>query len=192
MTSANNLSRFSRSLWLTMAMFVVFAIVFAMYVYSEKQIDRANESRLQSRLLVDELRQSSDDLSHIARAYAATGNPVYKQHFQDIIDIRDGKKPRPGDYHNIYWDLMLTDDLQPVPDNGQTVALLELMRQAEFTGQEFAKLAQAKANSDALTGTEYAAMKLVEATTPPTETNIAQATLMLQSAGYNRAKAAVM
>lgn len=192
MTSPSNLSRFSRSLWLTLAMFVVFAILFIFYVQSEQQIKRAHESRLQSRLLGDELRQSSEDLSHMARAYVATGNPIYQQHFQEIIDIRDGKKPRPGDYHNIYWDLVLTDDLRPTSDSGQTIALLDLMKQAAFTEQEFIKLAEAKANSDALTSTEYAAMKLVEATAPPTEASRIKATLMLQDATYNQAKADVM
>lgn len=192
MTSPNNLSRFSRSLWLTLAMFMIFAILFIMYVHSEKQIDRANESRHQSHLLADELRQSLDELSHMAGAYAATGNPIYKQHFQEIIDIREGKKSRPVNYHDIYGVPVLTDDLRPASGSGQAIALPDLMRQAGFSGQEFAKLAEAKADSDVLTRTEYAAMQLVESTNPPTESNRIKAMLMLQDAAYHQAKAAVM
>ena len=96
MTSPNNLSRFSRSLWLVLGMFVFFAILFVIYVRSEKQIDRANELRLQSHLLADELRQSSDDLTRMVRSYVITANPIYKQHFQEILDIRDGKMSRPA------------------------------------------------------------------------------------------------
>src|SRR5688572_22087963 len=95
MTSQNNLSRFSRSLWLTLGMFVVFAATFVLYARSEKQIIRANESRQQSFLLADELRQSSDDLTRMVRTYVVTGAPLYKQHYQEILDIRDGRKPRP-------------------------------------------------------------------------------------------------
>ncbi|MGZ3238517.1 MAG: bifunctional diguanylate cyclase/phosphodiesterase, partial [Burkholderiaceae bacterium] len=190
--STNNLTRFSRSFSLTLAVLVAFTIIFIAYARSEKQIDRANASWLQSRLLVDELRQTSDDLCDMVRAYVATGKPIYKQHYQEILDIRDGKKSRPANYHGIYSDLVLTDELQPSPDGGQTIALLELMKQVGFTEQEFAKLAQAKANSDALTSTEYTAMKLLESTSPPTETNRIKATLMLQDATYNQAKAAVM
>jgi len=188
----NNLSRFSRSLWLALGMFVVFAILFAIYVRSEKQIDRAHESRLQSLLLADELRQSSDDLTRMVRSYVITGNPLYKRHFQEILDIRDGKMPRPVNYHNIYWDLVLSDDRRPQPDSGQKIALLELMRQAGFTEEEFAKLAKAKANSDALTATEFAAMKLVESTATVTEANRLKASLMLQDAAYHQAKAEIM
>ncbi len=36
-------SSFARSLWLTVSMFIVIAFTFAVYVWSEKQIDRANE-----------------------------------------------------------------------------------------------------------------------------------------------------
>jgi len=192
MTPPNNLSRFSRSLWLALGMFVVFSILFVTYVRSEKQIDRANESRLQSHLLADELRQSSDDLTRMVRSYVITGNPIYKQHFQDILDIRDGKMSRPVDYRNIYWDLALADDLRLQPDSGQKIALLELMRQAGFTEEEFAALAKAKANSDGLTGTEFAAMKWVESTTTPTDANRLKASLMLQDAAYHQAKADIM
>lgn len=190
MMPPNNLSRFSRSLWLALGIFVVFAMLFVIYVRSEKQLDRANELRFQSRLLADELRQSSDDLTRMVRSYVVTGNPVYKQHFQDILDIRDGKMSRPVNYHDIYWDLVPADDRSP--DSGQKIALLELMRQAGFTGEEFARLAQAKTNSDGLIGTEFAAIKLVESTATPTEANRLKASLMLQDASYHRAKTAVM
>jgi PAS domain S-box-containing protein len=186
-----NLSRFSNSLWLTLGMFVILAIVFGFYAYSEKQIDRANELRLQSFLLADELRQSSDDLTNMARTYIVTQNPIYKQYYQEILDIRDGKKKRPISYNSIYWDLVLEDDKRPNPD-GQAITLLELMRQAGFTEAEFAKLAQAKANSNALTRTEFAAMALIDATEPTTEENRHKAFSLLFGSSYHQAKANIM
>lgn len=191
MFSNNELSGFTRSLLLTIGMFVVFVITFAFYVRSEKQIDRANEARYQSYVLADVLRQSSDDLTRMVRSYVATGDVIYKNHYQEILDIRDGKKPRPIKYENIYWDLVLNDDLRPRPDD-TAVALLELMRQAGFTEAEFAKLAQAKANSDTLTKSEFAAMTLIEATNPATESNRLKATRMLNDAAYHQAKAGIM
>jgi diguanylate cyclase (GGDEF)-like protein/PAS domain S-box-containing protein len=189
---ANNLSRFSRSLWLVLGMFVVFAILFVIYVRSEKQIDRANELRLQSHLLADELRQSSDDLTRMVRSYVITAKPVYKQHYQEILDIRDGKISRPLNYHNIYWDLVLADDQRPRLSSGQKIALLDLMGQAGFTEQEFAGLATAKANSDRLTNVEFAAMKLIESTALPTDANRLKAIQMLNDAAYHQAKAEIM
>ncbi len=192
MTPPGHASRFSRSLWLTLGIFTIFAILFVIYVKAEKQVDRANESRLQSHLLADELRQSSDDLCRTAHNYLITGNPIHKQHYQEILDIRDGKKPRPADYHNIYWDLVLADDRRPRPYTEQRIALLDLMRQAGFTEEEFAKLEQAKANSDALTGTEYRAMKLTESTAVPTDFNRLKASQMLSDAAYFQAQADIM
>jgi diguanylate cyclase (GGDEF)-like protein/PAS domain S-box-containing protein len=189
--SYGNLSGFSLYLWLTLGMFVVFAATFVIYVQSEKQLDRANAARLQSYLLADELRQSSDDLTRMVRSYVVTGNPLYKQRYQEILDIRDGRKPRPVRYEDIYWDLVLADDRRP-RSMGPPVPLLELMRQAGFTDGEFAKLAEAKANSDALTRAEFSAMELVEATSAPTQANRTAAVLMLFDAGYHEAKARIM
>ena len=193
-TSKNSLTPvpFSRSLWLTAGMFVLLTMAFAIYAWSEKQIDRANELRHQSFLLADELRQSSDDLTRMVRTYVATGNPIYKKHFQDILDIRDGKKPRPVDYQKIYWDLVTADGRVPRAASRQSIPLLDLMRQAGFTDQEFHKLAEAKANSDALTATELAAMRLVETGGPNAEANRASANRMLYDERYHQSKARIM
>ena len=189
--SKSNLSRFSNTLWLTIGIFVILTAVFFLYVRAEKKIDRANELRQQSFMLAQELRQSSDDLTRMVRTYVATGDPIYKRHFQEILDIRDGKKPRPVNYQNIYWDTVLLNDQRPRPP-GSAISLLELMRQAGFAEEEFAKLSEAKANSDALTRTEFAAMALVESTNPPSEANRAKAIQMLHDAAYHQAKARIM
>jgi len=183
-------SRFSRSLWLAAGLLIVLAMVFGLYVHAEKQIDRANESRQQSYLLADELRQTSDDLTRMARSYVLTADPAYKTHYQDILSIREGTKSRPVDYHSIYWDLVFPDQPPPHPDSKIAVPLLALMRQAGFTPAEFARLAEAKANSDTLTATEFAAFKLIEAA--PTEANRLRASLMLNDLAYHRAKAGIM
>jgi diguanylate cyclase (GGDEF)-like protein/PAS domain S-box-containing protein len=190
-TSPSNLSRFSHYLWLTLGMFVVFAVSFVVYVRAEKQIDRANEFRQQSFLLAEELRQSSDDLTRMVRTYVVTGGPIYKRHYQEILDIRDGQKPRPIDYQNIYWDIVLADDQRPSAP-GPAIPLLDLMRRAGFAEEEFAKLAEAKANSDLLTRTEFAAMALIESASPPTAATRAKAILMLHDAAYQQAKAGIM
>ena len=61
--------------------------------------DRAHE-------LARELRQSSDDLTRMARTYAVTGDERYRQYFQEILDIRNGAAPRPENYRLAYWDLV--------------------------------------------------------------------------------------
>ncbi|MDD4929857.1 MAG: ATP-binding protein [Gallionella sp.] len=191
MSLKNSLPDFSRNLWLTMGLFVVVSVTFGFYAYLEKQVDHANELRLQSFLLADELRQSSDDLTRMVRTYVVTGDPLYKQHYREILDIREGRIPRPVAYGDIYWDLVLADNQRPRP-RGQAAPLLELMRQAGFTEGEFARLAQAKANSDMLTRPEFAAMALIESTVPVSEDNRLKANRMLNDASYHQAKYGIM
>ncbi len=188
----NRLPRFSRSFWLALGLFVLLVVAFGFYAWAEKEIDHANELMVQSLLLAGELRQSSDDLTRMARTYVVTGDPAYKRHYQDILDIREGRKARPERSHDIYWDLVLADGKPPRPDSGQAVALLELMRRAGFTRAEFAKLAQAKSNSDALTATEFEAMRLAEIGGPGAEAGRARARMMMHDGKYHQAKAAIM
>ncbi|HEY3301238.1 MAG TPA: EAL domain-containing protein [Methylophilaceae bacterium] len=181
----------SESYQLTLVMLVIFCALFITYIYSEKQIDRANQLRIKSYFLVEELRQSSDDLTRMARTYVITGNSIYKQHYQEILDIRNGKRPRPIAYNNIYWDLVLLNNIRP-RGYADKKPLIDLMKDAGFSSVEFAELSKAKANSDLLTKTEFAAMRLIEQNNTNTEVNRNQAILMLHDAAYHQAKATIM
>ena len=187
-------SLFIKNLLQTIVVFILFSISFGTYVYSEKQIDKANELRLRSFMLADELRQSSDDLTRMVRTYAATGNILYKRHYQEILDIRNGKKPRPLNYQNIYWDLVGLDDKRPRPLSHQTIALIDMMHQAEFSNLELAKLTEAKNNSDTLTQTEFDAMKLIETkgSSVQERKNREKAIAILHDETYHQAKASIM
>ncbi|WP_426319079.1 methyl-accepting chemotaxis protein [Pseudoduganella sp. R-43] len=122
---------------------------------------QAADSRYQSYLLADELRQSSDDLTRLARTYVVSGEAAYEQQYMDILAIRNGQKPRPKNYERIYWDFVAAGTPVP-PSSGQAIALSELMKRAGFTGQEFAKLKEAEANSNELVHTEVIAMNAVK------------------------------
>ena len=185
-------SPFSRSLQLAVMLACALMGLFATYVLSEKQIDRANEQRYQSVLVAGELRQSSDDLTRMVRSYVFTGNPVFKQQYLDILAIRDGEKLRPLNYDGIFWDLVAGGH-QVIPvAGGAKISLLEVMQQVGFTEAEFAKLAQAKANSDALVRIELAAMALLESSGPDLDARRIRASQMLHDAAYQQAKVGIM
>jgi diguanylate cyclase (GGDEF)-like protein len=186
-----NLPVFSRYLWLAVGLFVIHVGIFIVYVGAEKQVDRVNEQRQQSFQLADELRQSSDDLTRMVRTYVATGNPIYKKYYQEILDIRDGSKPRPLDYHYVYWDLVLANDRRPRPF-GPAVSLQKLMQAADFTTEELAKLTEAKVKSDVLTRTEFAAMALIESISPVSDDVRTKAITMLYGPAYFEARAGIM
>ena len=175
-----------------LAVFTVFTVVFVVYVHTEIKFGKANDLRFKSHYLADELRQSSDDLTRMARTYVITGDPVFKKYYMEILDIREGRSPYPGEYGGIYWDIVLADDQHPRPDAGQSIALLQKIRENGFTEEEFLKFKQAKINSDALTGIELSAMKLTESAGRNDSSGRLKAIMMLHDKSYHQAKAAIM
>lgn len=128
---------------------------------NQKDITAAQERRYQSYVLADELRQSSDDLTRLARTYVVTADPRFEEQYWAVLDIRNGKSPRPLNYERIYWDFMAADGLKPRGD-GKAVALQQLMKEQGFTEAEFVKLKEAQANSDGLVKIETIAMNAVK------------------------------
>ena len=183
------ITQFNRTLWATFILFIGFFLTFGLYVYSEKKIDRAYELLTHSKELSNELRNSSNDLTRMARTYVITRDPIYKKYYEEIIDIRDGMAPRPLNYDHIYWDLVLTDDKRPSP-NTSAVSFIELASKAGFTNQEFTKLSEAKQYSDILALSENAAMYLIGS--GDTAANRTEAFKMLHDEAYMHAKYKIM
>lgn len=147
---------------------IALAATFAGLIYTfiamkgaAEELNDVADRRYRSYLLADELRQSSDDLTRLGRTYVVTGNPEFEREYLRILDIRNGKAPRPQDYHRIYWDFVAAGQSQPRP-NGETISLQDLMVKAGFTDAEFAKLKEAQANSDGLVELETRAMNAVK------------------------------
>ena len=159
------------------------------------ELQMATDSRFKSYLLADELRQSSDDLTRLARTYAATGDSSFETQYNNILDIRNGKKPRPEQYHRIYWDFVAAGVSAPRPGE-RAVALLELMKEAGFTAAELDKLNEAKANSDGLVALEVEAMNLVKGLDKTGKLKIepdwSRAVKMLHTAEYHNFKSQIM
>ena len=159
-----------------------------------RTLERAQAQRFHSQQLVAELRQSSDELSLMARLYVADPQPRYVQYYQQIARMRDGLQARPRDYDGGYWDLRLADPQRPAGPDGLE-SLPERLRQAGFDAEELALLEQARQQSVALTTLEQQAMRLADprggaAATRPADLRRAQE--LLHGQAYLQAKAAVM
>ncbi len=139
---------------------VVFILGFNVLSFAEK-LKQSFETRYSSYQVADELRQSSDDLTRLARTYALTGNSDYESMYMDILAIRNGEKPLPEKYHQIYWDLVINYGQKPKPD-GQTISIQKRMEELGFSQSEFALLKEAQNNSDALVNLEVKAMNAVK------------------------------
>ena len=146
---------------LTVAFLSALIVAYVGLENAEGELSKAHTNRYTSYLLADELRQSSDDLTRLARTYTVTGDERYEKQYNDIVDIRAGKKPRPVDYNRIYWDFVAATGEKPRGD-GESIALLDLMSRTGFTKQELAKLSEAAAKSDGLVKLEVEAMNAVK------------------------------
>lgn len=149
--------------------------------------------------LADELRQSSDDITRNARTYVVTGDPKWEEQFLSVIAIRNGEKPRPVDYHRIYWDFVAATGRAPRPDGART-PLQQMMREAGFSDAEFALLRQAQQNSDALIQLEGVAINAAKGIFADSEgkftvrrdPDFAMARDLMHGADYHRFKADIM
>ncbi len=188
------------SLAVLAAFAVTAAVGFSVYRSGQaaEALNEANQARYRSFLLADELRQSSDDLTRLARTYVVSGDPKWERQYFEILDIRNGKKPRPAEYEKIYWDFKAAD-LDPGRPSAETVPLAELMKRAGFTDDEFALLKDAEVNSNDLVQTETIAMNMVKGLyadgsggfTKKGEPDLARARALMHDAEYHRFKAKI-
>ena len=146
---------------LLLALIGVALYVFYHYVENGKEIAAAKQGRFDSLNIVDHLRQTSDDLTRMARTYVVTGESRYEDYFNKILDIRNGMLPRPVDYDHIYWDYVTATGRKPRED-GEPLALETLMEQMGFTDEEFNLLRGAKRRSDKLAVLEEQAMQAIK------------------------------
>ncbi|EPF7650089.1 methyl-accepting chemotaxis protein [Vibrio vulnificus] len=164
-----------------------------------QKVNQMSQIRYQSYQAADELRQSSDDLTRLGRTYVLTGDETYEKMYMDILAIRNGDKPRPQNYHTIYWDLVLNYGQKPKAD-GARISLQKMMENLGFTQSEFQLLKQAQQNSDALVNMEVKAMNAVKGLYPDSsgnytrraEPDMAMAAKLLHSKEYHQEKAKIM
>lgn len=192
MIAVHSLTKFTRNFWLTIAIILIFFAAFAVYVQAEKDVDLANDQRFAALVLGSEMRQSSNDLTRMARAYVVSGQVVYRQYYEEILAIREGRAERPLNYHEIYWDLVLTDNHRPRPSSGKKIAFQELMQQAKISPAEQDKLALALSNSNRLSLLERQAMELVAAGSEAIKAASVKPLDLLTSEEYRIAKAGIM
>ena len=127
----------------------------------QDELIEASERRYQSYILADELRQSSDDLTRLARTYSVTSDSHYIDQYNTILDIRNGKVPRPMNYERIYWDFVAATGQKPRPDSNEMISLTKKMENLGFSQAELAKLKESENRSNNLVGIETKAMNAV-------------------------------
>ena len=141
--------------------FISVAIVINKYQKATIKLEDAYNMQYKSLILADELRQSSDDLTRMARTYVITGNAMFEEQYKAVLAIRNGEIPRPKRYNGIFWDFLSIENNQALFD-GEKIPLRELMKQANFPESELNLLFTSQNESDDLTNLEHKAMNAVK------------------------------
>jgi hypothetical protein len=173
------------------ALLAVLLLVSLLAEQSMQDATEAEARRSESLQLAYELRQTSDDLTRMARSHVATGEARYLDWFREILAIRAGTAPRPVGYDGIYWDVVSDTGRRPTPF-APPDAFTTLAARAGFSAQEQELLATAQARSDALARIEEQAFTLVAAGAATSEADRARATAILYGPTYLHAKAEIM
>ena len=198
------------SLLLT-AVFTSFILLFFI-LKTEDQVIQSEQLRAKALFLADSVRQSSDNLTTMARNYTVTGEPRYRKYFNQIIDIRNGSIPRPDNYDNFYWHFVVATGFDPEAQSSSQTHILkeELYKKAislnsliaglNLTEAEAALLRKSKFNSDTLIHIENQAMNAIVGLYPDENGNyiikgkpdFKLARNLMHSEEYHRAKAEIM
>ena len=182
-----------------LVLIVGLGILILVLYQNQGNLAKSRDTQYESYQLADQLRQSGDDLTRMVRTYVATGNPEFEREFWAVLDIRNGKIPRPLDYDNIYWDFVSATGQKPRGD-GEAISLQELMVKEGFTEEELAKLTLAQKNSDGLVRAETVAMNAMKGLfedgqgnfTIKGESNQKMASDLVNNEAYHQAKVEVM
>lgn len=121
---------------------VLTILAISLFVQRNQELLNINSDiRYKSYQAAIELKQSSEDLTTYCRAYVNTGDPYWESKYYEVLDIRNGIKPRP---------------------DGRTIALKKIMYDLGFTPAELAKIEESETNSNTLVWTETVAFNAVK------------------------------
>ena len=184
----------------------IFAVLITASSYLVILLSRSHEQEdsfytllLESRELALELKQSSDDLTRMARTYVVTGEQIYKDYFDRIVKIQNGEEAHPSDYSNFSWDLII-GGVMVFNQDGETYSIEERINELELTKQEILKLSEAKKATDELVYLENTAFNAIKGIyrdeagqfTFIAEPDSVYAQSLLYGSDYHRIKAEIM
>jgi signal transduction histidine kinase/ActR/RegA family two-component response regulator len=152
-----NIQSFTRTS--NIALILLLTSIGAMVFHSlsiREDISKTERRRFEALILADELLQSSDDLTRMARSYVVTGDAVYEHYFMEILDIRAGARPRPRNYSATYWHLVAAGKPRD-EEQDEAIPLIEMIRQAGFQDDEYALLQESLERSNKLIDIERTA-----------------------------------
>ncbi|MBK7002161.1 MAG: response regulator [Rhodoferax sp.] len=159
----------------------------------------SEEYRQKALALTAGLRQETEQLTRLVRAFTTTGDTRYLFYYFDIIGIRQGGKPLPVNFNPFtYWDEVIAGRItHSLPENGARLSVSERMKALAFSPDEFAALQKILAATQAMNRIEEIAFAATQGMYDP-ETRefvsdgrpqLAFASQLVHGQDYNRLKA---
>jgi signal transduction histidine kinase/DNA-binding response OmpR family regulator len=191
----------NRLFFVTTCVMVALLAAFAVLLFfGQRELKLTTTRRYASYLLADELRQSSDDLTRMARTFVLTGELRFERMYWQILAIRNGEALRPRYDERIHWDLVAGEPGFAPEYGGAKVSLRARMEQLGFTATELLKLEDAQNLSNELVSSERVAMNARKGLfrdsrgefTVKGVPDVTLASGLLHDAKYHEAKAAIM
>lgn len=166
---------------------VIFFLIYEIAILdrTENLLSTKHQDKSDGVKITDMLRQSSDDLTHFARAYVVTNNLKYKKQYFEILDIRNGVKARPLNYDFIYWYLSEINRKRMHPDM-EKKSLQDLIKEFPLTGLQKSLIKLSEDNSNNLVKMEIKAFEAMK------ENNQSLAIKLLYSDIYYKEKEKIM
>lgn len=179
-----------------LALSALLSVVTVLQVRTATDRTNAERQRVTSFRLSDQMRQSSNDLTRMVRLYVTTGDPRYREYYDEILKIRAGEAPRPRAYDSSFWDRVLADPDGRI-ETGPPASLVELMRRAQFGPEEFAALNASLRASNTLAKLETDVMervapRIAAGIDVEYPRDVAAQNERLQDAEYHRQKRVIM
>ncbi len=145
---------------------IILAIIpFIGFYFLNKQLEtvkEASEKRVKSILIANELRQTSDNLTRMARNYVITKDPSQKTNYENILKIRNGELARPLAANAIYLDQLSPAGIKTFSKDENPYSLIEIAINEGINDEEINILKEAKKLSDLLAIKEEKAFEFTE------------------------------
>ncbi|PZF72592.1 hypothetical protein [Taibaiella soli] len=119
------------------ALLVFIGVMSFFLLQNANKLERLENERYKLTTLALELKETSETLTKYCRTYVLTGNHKWEQRYWDLLDIRNGVKPRPG---------------------GRKIALRDSLFKLNIALDEYKELLLAEEYSNKLVKTENVAL----------------------------------
>ncbi len=82
----------------------VFIAILSIGFPQQIKLEDLGKERYETLKTINELRQSSENLTRMIRTFAVTGDTAYLRQYNQVLSIRSGEVPRPVQYDQYFWD----------------------------------------------------------------------------------------